>query len=505
MSVPAQSARRTRGQLLVACLAMALPAFAASASAVESPALPTCSFAVSSVPVADTVVPHEPAAPNAERGFAMAGFEPGSGFFPLVAIGSRFDGLPPSDGGVGGGAVYLFMLTPRTFEEQFHCDSTQPGEQFGISVALHGNNLAVGAPGQQQTDHERPGGTVYVFNLTSSAPSDAAVGDGGLQIARTDRIADFPAGLASLGSAIALDDQWLAVSATMPGAGGVRGAVLLYQLPYVPGSTPLVLMPPMPQAGDRFGESLAFSDDGTLIAGAPGRSGKAGQAAAGAVYLFPLAPPADSKQPVGEVGELRPPQEAADAQFGASLSASGSSLAVGAVGAGAPAGLPLGGPGAVYVFTLGNGTWTQQAVLAPDPAHAVSGERFGQAVAINGDFLVVGAPLSLAATFAGGAGFLFQFQAGVWAEVPGATVDGTATHGLFGSAVALLSHAALVGAPLENQGMGVVHYYPVGVPETTAGAAAARSLGVPAARSSRRGAARRSAAAPSRNAGEVTP
>ncbi len=82
-------------------------------------------------------------------------------------------------------------------------------------------------------------------------------------------------------------------------------------------------------------------------------------------------------------------------------------------------------------------------------------------MAIDGEFLVVGAPLSSVATFAGGAGFLFQFQDGAWAEVPGFPVDGTAMHGLFGSAVALLSHTALVGAPLAGQGMGVVHIYPV--------------------------------------------
>ncbi len=331
MSIPAQRARRTRGQLLVACLVVALPAcaalpaFAAVPSAGEPQALPACTLAVPPVPVTDTPVPLEAAVRNAERGFAVAGFEPVAGA-PLVAIGSRFDG--PS----GGGAVYLFTSTTQGFEEQLHCASPQKGEQFGISVALHGDTLAVGAPGQQQTDKERPGGTVYVFHLTF-AHYDAAVREGGRRIERTDRIADFPAGLASLGRAIALDDDSLAVSATMPGAGGVLGAVLLYPLPYVPGSMPRVLMPPVPQADDRFGESLAFSN-GTLIAGAPGRSGNAGQAAAGAVYLFP---PADSEQ---QVAELRPLQEAADAQFGSSLSASGMSLAIGAVGAGAPVGLP---------------------------------------------------------------------------------------------------------------------------------------------------------------------
>jgi hypothetical protein len=486
MSGQAQSARRTRGRLLIACLFVALPASQAAAASGESAAPPACAlsaappapaaspaflpfpaFTVFPAPPASwsppapgatwtatgALVPDEPPQANAERGFAVAtGREPTFGV-PLAAIGARFDGQ------FGGGAVYLFAWTGQAWEEMLHCESTQPGEQFGISVALHGDTLAAGAPGQQR-DQERLEGALYVFDLTFAANEPAR--RAAPRIVRTERIAGLPAGVESKGRAVALDDNWLAVSATMPGAGGVLGAVLVYPLPYVSGSAAAVLMPAVPQAGDRFGESLAVSH-GTLIVGAPGRSGIAGQAAAGAVYLFPLA---GGGQPVGE---LRPLQEAADAQFGSSVSASGSSLAVGAVGAG--------GHGAVYVFALANGSWTQQAALVSDLAHAAVDERFGQAVAIDDDLglLAAGAPLSSTGAPYGGAALLFQRYDDAWDAVPGTIEAGAEQHTLFGSAVALLDGFLLVGAPLANQGKGAICAYdnfgPAAVAGRNAGAA----------------------------------
>jgi FG-GAP repeat len=469
VSRPAQGARRTRGQLLIAWLVVALPASLAAAATGEAGASPVCAGpAAPSAPAASpalpfpalpappvsrlrrapgataaatatgALVPDEPPQANAERGFAVAtALEPTFGV-PLAAIGARFDG--PSRGG----AVYLFAWTGRRWEEMLHCASTQPGEQFGISVALHDDILAVGAPGEEQ-DRQRPEGAVFLIHLVFAEQELAR--RTAPRIARTERIASLPAGVASLGRTIVLDDSRLAVSATIPGADGVLGAVLVYPLPYVPGSAAAVLMPAVPQLGDRFGESLALSN-GTLFAGAPGRRGLADQAAAGAVYVLPLAsggPPA---------GELRPPQEAADAQFGASVSASGPSLAVGAAGA-----VGAGGSGAVYVFTLADGTWTPRAALAPDPAHAAVGEQFGHTVAIDGDLLVAGAPLSSAGAAYGGAAFLFQRQGDAWDTVPDATVAGAEPHALLGSAVALLDGVILVGAPLSNQGAGAVYPY----------------------------------------------
>jgi hypothetical protein len=505
MSGPGQGARRTGGWLRIAGLFVALPASLAAAAVGRSPALLDCvppsgspvSAASPALPPAPlfpalppppasrlppesgaawhaigALIPDECPQANAEFGFAMAlGREPGSGL-PLLAIGARLGGQSSSSfgGQSRGGAVYLFEWDPvaQAWEEMPSYASTQPGEQFGFSVALHGDTLAVGAPGEQR-DQERPVGTVYLIQLTTTV--------------------NLPASVASLERAIVLDDQWLAVSATIRDAGGVLGVVLVYPPPFT-SSVPRMLMPAMPQPGDRFGKSLALSH-GTLIVGAPSRRGIAGQAAAGAVYLFSLA---DGGQPVGE---LRPLREAADAQFGSSVAVSGSSLAVGAIGAG--------GTGAVYVFTLANGTWTQQAPLAPDLAHAAVGERFGDAVAIDDNLGLVaaGAPLSSAGAAWGGAAFLFQRHGDAWDAVPGSPVAGTEPHALFGSEVALLDGFFLVAAPLANQGAGAVYTY-VNFP-VEAGAASSRPSGVPAECSSGGGDARRPAPVASHNAGAAPP
>jgi hypothetical protein len=385
-----------------------------------------------------TLAPGEPAAINAERGFAVA--SDGN----LAAVGARFD--RPS----GGGAVYLFAWDGSDWDEILTLTSDQVGEQlgisleqFGISLGLHGNVLAVGAAGKQR-DQGRPEGAVVVFTLTfeSSEAGDRPAA----RIARVQKIASRPAGVSSLGRGIALDDHWLAVSATIPGADGDVGLVLAYPLPYVPGSTGDPVLPADPrQPGDRFGESLALSG-GTLIVGAPGHQATTGQPSAGAVYRFRFATVGGWQQ----LPRLQAADAAADAQFGSAVAQSGTTLVVGAAGAA--------GTGAVHVFACGDTDCTPLPKPLV-PASAAAGDHFGQAVAIYGDLLTAGAPLHAAAGMPGsGAAYVFQRDVnGVWSELPAASGPGAAAHALYGFAVAESAAAIVVGAPLAGGRAGAAY------------------------------------------------
>ncbi|HWO20266.1 MAG TPA: hypothetical protein VNO30_15965 [Kofleriaceae bacterium] len=159
--------------------------------------------------------------------------------------------------------------------------------------------------------------------------------------------------------------------------------------------------------GDFFGYSVAVSADGsTLAVGAPYESSAAvgidGNQAdetapyAGAVYVFSRHGLKWSQQ-----AYVKASNTSAFDFFGYSvaLSADGSTLAVGAYGedsaaagiGGSQADETASDAGAVYVFTRGDATWSQQAYVKP--SNTDGGESFGYSVALSSDgsTLAVGA------------------------------------------------------------------------------------------------------------------
>ncbi|MBL9118735.1 MAG: hypothetical protein JNL80_02330 [Phycisphaerae bacterium] len=100
-----------------------------------------------------------------------------------------------------------------------------------------------------------------------------------------------------------------------------------------------------------------------------------------------------------------------DDRFGSSLALSGESLLVGASFANASGA----DSGAAYVFRRTNGAWSQQAKLVP--ASGAILDRFGDAVAIDGDTAIVGAPLDDIPAADAGTAFIFVRNAnGAWTE-----------------------------------------------------------------------------------------
>ena len=155
--------------------------------------------------------------------------------------------------------------------------------------------------------------------------------------------------------------------------------------------------------GDQFGESIALSDDGrTLAVGVPfedsaavglnGNPNNEDAAESGAVYVFTLT--------VGPVWVQQAYLKASNAQagdrFGTQVALDGDTLAVGAPfedgnGVGGQANNTAPAAGAVYVFRLADGAWSQQSYVKA--SNAAFADRFGFSVALSED----GATLAAAA------------------------------------------------------------------------------------------------------------
>ncbi|MCC6408816.1 MAG: hypothetical protein IT453_16760 [Planctomycetes bacterium] len=144
--------------------------------------------------------------------------------------------------------------------------------------------------------------------------------------------------------------------------------------------------------------------------------------------------------------ELVAPDAAAHDAFGAAVALDSARALLGAPGRDGAAGADSGG---AYVFErTPSGTWVCAAVLVPSDAHP--GARAGEAVALDGQRALVGAPHL-------GKGFAYVFErlpAGAWVETQTIVGFDAQPGDLFGAAVALDGEMLWCGAPFNDHGAG---------------------------------------------------
>ena len=101
--------------------------------------------------------------------------------------------------------------------------------------------------------------------------------------------------------------------------------------------------------------------------------------------------------------------------------------------------------GSAYIFTRGGGAWTQRAKLTASDG-AVE-DHFGYAVALNGDWLVVGAPShAIGSNDRPGSAYVFARSGTAWIQAQKLGSDNAVAGNLYGSSVALNDGAMAVGA-----------------------------------------------------------
>ena len=307
-----------------------------------------------------------------------------------------------NDDALYAGAVYVFTRTSGVWTQQAYlkASNAQSGDEFGKFVALDGDTLAVGAPGEDGD-----------LNSSVSAYNDLAVNAGAAYIfTRSSGIwtqqayikADTVQTEDMFGEHLALDGNTLAVGAVGEDDGGSSsGAVYVFTRSGSSWNQQARLKASNVQASDQFGRSLDIDGD-TLAVGAIFEAGDAtsiegayneNAPLAGAVYVFTRSVDVWTQQAYLKA-------ENADLldYFGESVALSGDTLAIGAYGEDGDVLSSQGsynnsapGSGAVYVFTRTSGLWTQQAYIKAPNAEA--GDQFGQNVNLELDSLAVAATL----------------------------------------------------------------------------------------------------------------
>lgn len=128
----------------------------------------------------------------------------------LIAIGAPGDNVQ----GFISGSVYLFDARTGTFVSKIIPDDGGPFDQFGISEAIFGDTLAVGALGDNAG-----AGSVYVFDVNT-----------GIQLAKLEAPDASP--LAILGRSVSISGSGIVAGAPADAElGEAAGAVYQFQLP----------------------------------------------------------------------------------------------------------------------------------------------------------------------------------------------------------------------------------------------------------------------------------
>ncbi|CAK8720703.1 FG-GAP repeat-containing protein [Candidatus Electrothrix laxa] len=194
---------------------------------------------------------------------------------------------------------------------------------------------------------------------------------------------------------------------------------------------------------DLFGNSVSVSGD-TAIIGAPNDDNYKGSA-----YAFTRAADGSwSQQPKLQAGD-----GAAGDNFGNSVSVSGDTALIGALGADSWA-------GAAYAFTGSDGIWSQQQKLTATEGTATDEDMFGSSVTLSSDGSIA---LIGAAFYAGeqGAAYIFIRSGDLWSQQQRLTASEGMEMDGFGCSVSLSSDAdtALVGAYGDDSEQGAAYIF----------------------------------------------
>jgi trimeric autotransporter adhesin len=324
------------------------------------------------------------------------------------------------------GAAYVFVRNGTNWSQQAYLkpSNTGAGDNFGYSVAVSGDTIAVGAcyedssatgiNGNEGDNSTANSGAVYVF---------------------------------------------------------VRDGINWSQQAYIKASNP--------DANDLFGNSVALSGETLVVGAAFENSGATGVNGnqndnsamnAGAAYVFVRDGTNWSQQ-----AYLKASNSETNDQFGISVAASGDTVVIGANAEDSSA-VGVNGDqndnsaswtGAAYVFIRRGTNWSQQAYLkasnteGPSPGESY-GDLFGWTVAISGDTVVVGAALENSGAVGingnqndnsaldSGAAYVFVRHGTNWTQQAYLKASNTAAKDQFGYAVGVSGGTVVVGATTED-------------------------------------------------------
>ncbi|MBL8693948.1 MAG: FG-GAP repeat protein [Planctomycetes bacterium] len=376
------------------------------------------------------------------------------------------------------GAAYVFFRSGGVWSQQAYLKASNTGalDEFGISVAVSGDTVVVGAwfedssavgVNSNQADNSGTNsGAAYVFVRSGTVWSQQAY----LKASNTGAADFFSKSVAVSGDTVVVGANREDSSATgvngnqADNSGTDSGAAYVFFRNGGVWSQQAYLKASNTGAFDEFGFSVAVSGD-TVIVGAPredsnatgvnGNQANNSSGGSGAAYVFFRSGGVWSQQ-----AYLKASNTGTFDEFGYSVALSGDTVVVGAIGEDSNATGVNGNQadngafdsGAVYVLVRVGGVWSQQAYIKA--SNTQESDTFGTSVAISGDIVVVGARSEDSnatgvngdqlnnTNFNAGASYIYDLDNNI-----GTAVYGTGTPGCGGTHTLDVTHAPMINSP----------------------------------------------------------
>ncbi len=106
--------------------------------------------------------------------------------------------------------------------------------------------------------------------------------------------------------------------------------------------------------------------------------------------------------------------------------------------------------GSAYVFRFDGEAWTEEAKLVPSDGQPI--DAFGNAAAIDGDVVVIGARWADEGALHSGAVYIYRFDGSVWNEEKKLVPADVAANDWFGSSVTIDGDMVVAGSPHDDDG-----------------------------------------------------
>ena len=310
-------------------------------------------------------------------------------------------------GGTSSGKAYIYDLTtlptaPATISsadyvlDNPNAYGTSTNDKFGDSVAISSNYAIVGAWGDDKA---------YIYNLATLPTAPATISSADYVLDNPDA---YASGADQFGDSVAISDTYAIVGAWFEddAGGNSSGKAYIYDLTTLPtapttiSSADYVLDNPNAyntSAGDWFGDSVAISGDYAIV-GAFGED-DAGGNSSGKAYIYNLATLPTAPATISSADYILDDPNAYNTSdgdnFGESIAISGNYVVIGARYEDDSG---TNSSGKAYIYNLATlptapATISSADYILDDPNayNTSAGDRFGESIAISGNYAIVGA------------------------------------------------------------------------------------------------------------------
>lgn len=399
------------------------------------------------------------------------------------------------------GAAYVFKRSGESWVQQAYlkASNARAGAKFGVSVAISGDTIIVGSPGESSNSQS-------VINGGSSDTDTSALSSGAAYVFKRNLSGQWAqesylkaannASQIKFGSSVAISGDSVVVGAPEENGGSEvvtnnlpvpvastvtkNGAAYTFERSGSIWTAKSYLKPAKAYSPTEFGTSVAIHGDTIVVGaiketndqwgvvnGAPAVFNGGSKAQSGAAYVF--------KRTSGDWGVqayIKAPNGGEGNLFGNAVSVYGDIIAIGASNEDSNSNTisqsvtydnGLTNSGAVYIFSRSGSTWSYDAIIKAGNSHAQA--LFGYSVSLGVDALVVGAyserSNQTTVTNGGtsstdtsvsnaGAGYIYRRKNSSWSQEAYLKSPNNSGSQFLGSAIAISGNTVAIGMSGED-------------------------------------------------------